>query len=171
MAQIIMIEGIDRVGKTTLIKLLEKKYDFVSFKDKSYFDFNAHSYITNVEKVVTFLEMVKQLNLTIVCDRCFLSEVVYSFVERKRDDAFIFYDTMCKYIKDMIKNDGLKVLLVYVKPVDIYYSALLHGKLQEKHDKMYERIYKAIEFDKKECNYNNLNEIAAEIKGWSEIRE
>ena len=35
MAQIIMIEGIDRVGKTTLIKLLEKKYGFVSFKDKS----------------------------------------------------------------------------------------------------------------------------------------
>ena len=58
---IVIVEGIDRVGKTTLVKMFEK-IGFYVFKDENYlkaFDFN---YDFSMGKLDTTIALIKQLS-------------------------------------------------------------------------------------------------------------
>lgn len=168
MAQIIMIEGIDRVGKTTLANMLKNKYGFKVFKDKNYYQ--KVDVYASVEKVITFLEMVKQLDLTVVCDRSYLTEVVYSVAERCQSpiQAHMYFDMINQYIINIMQNENLNVLLIYVKPSDINLSGKLHGCMQLKHNELYDAYYDIITFDKKVCQWETLGTTVKEIKEWSD---
>ncbi len=168
MAQIIMIEGIDRVGKTTLANMLRKDYGFKVFKDKSFYQ-NIDMY-ASVEKVITFLEMVKQMDLTVICDRSYLSEVVYSVADRHHSpiQAHMYFDIITNYIRNLMNDGNLSVLLIYVKPSNINLSGKLHGCLQSKHNELYDAYYDIIGFDKKVCQWETLGTTVKEIKEWSD---
>lgn len=71
MAKIIAIEGIDRVGKTTLANMLNKRTNINIYKDYSHYNYYDSNLISVVEKTFTFIEVVKQLNLDVICDRFF----------------------------------------------------------------------------------------------------
>jgi hypothetical protein len=92
---IIICEGCDRIGKTSLIKELSKyinvhsykakneQLDFVSSQDK----FLQHLYWSDTRQ----LDLLEQIGFSIIFDRAHPSEWVYSrFYNRKTDDEQLF---------------------------------------------------------------------------------
>lgn len=93
--KIFCIEGGDKIGKTSLIKELSKylnipsykakneQLDFVSSQDK----FLQHLYWSDTRQ----LDLLEQVGFSIIFDRAFPSEWVYSrFYNRKTDDVQLF---------------------------------------------------------------------------------
>jgi hypothetical protein len=92
---ILCIEGVDRIGKTSLIKELSnyinvpsykaknEQLDFVSSQDK----FLQHLYWSDTRQ----LDLLEQIEFSIIFDRAYPSEWVYSrFYNRKTDDEQLF---------------------------------------------------------------------------------
>lgn len=84
---IVVVEGLERTGKTTLCKEFEKR-GFVYFKD-----FNRINYhdVTSLEgrldTILTFLQNLSENGVNVVVDRLHLSEYSYSNVFRKLEGA------------------------------------------------------------------------------------
>lgn len=82
---IVIVEGLERTGKTTLCKEFEKR-GFVYFKD-----FNRINYhdVTSLEgrldTTLTFLQNLSENGVNVVVDRLHLSEYSYSNVFRKQE--------------------------------------------------------------------------------------
>lgn len=82
---IVVVEGLERTGKTTLCKEFEKR-GFVYFKD-----FNRINYhdVTSLEgrldTTLTFLQNLSENGVNVVVDRLHLSEYSYSNVFRKQE--------------------------------------------------------------------------------------
>ena len=84
---IVIVEGLERTGKTTLCKEFEKR-GFVYFKD-----FNRINYhdVTSLEgrldTILTFLQNLSENGVNVVVDRLHLSEYSYANTLRKLGGA------------------------------------------------------------------------------------
>lgn len=159
-SKVIIIEGVDRVGKTTLAGLLSTRIGAKIFKDSSFFAYNG--YEANVEKVKTFVNMAMQMKMGIICDRSFITEYVYSKLERNNATAEAYLSD-CLW---MFQYADFDVLYVYVKASDIKLSSNLHGKDLSSHSKLYDELYEAITFKKIACDWFALNEALDKIEEW-----
>ena len=150
---VIIIEGIDRVGKTTLANLIKRKFDAKVFKDKMLVaeDMKDRTIIT--EKIVTTVNMLKlwPADKMLVIDRFHLSEVVYGILDRE-------------YVNnDMKKIDGILseikgIQLILVEPTDIEWSSNQHGSDLENHKKLFDLVYEESKIkDKIKCNYKDFD--------------
>lgn len=160
---IIIVEGIDRVGKTTLCEMIEEYYaDVMSirrFKDDTRYVHNYLNEEINTEKNNTIMNMIEQGVIeNIILDRFHMTEFVYGLVERayKNDNMYDIDrrladidkpDTSIDSEDDIdpgmsydghIHND---VVLIYVVPVDIKKSSEENGYNLERHLKWYDIFY------------------------------
>jgi len=120
---LVILEGIDRVGKTTLANMLVKQ-GFMYLKDeflvstcddfKSSLSFCDYSLGKCDSTVVLLLQLIEQGH-DIVMDRLHLTEMVYGTIERKGSK------TPELFMLDRILSMK-KTLLVMVEPDDINYS-------------------------------------------------
>lgn len=160
---IVIVEGIDRVGKTTLVKMLEKA-GFTSFKDK----FMVHNpgdpvtggFSTEVinfkdfssGKLDTTLRMLKVLNengQNIVVDRFHLTEFVYGIVERE--------GTNSQFITAIDKElSRMGAVLVYVRPTNIMWSSDQAGKNLGPHSEYFDWAVNMSEIQVVRCDYYTL---------------
>jgi len=130
MAQIVIVEGIDRVGKTTFIdRFVERNSDFKRFKHKpSDFDYNDMDNKNETDKMLQLLEMVKLLDGKVIFDRFHFSNMVYGFLDRDYD----LYEAMklCGDIEQRILKlfGSENVVVVMLFPEDIERSSKEHGK-------------------------------------------
>lgn len=156
----IIVEGIDRVGKTTLCNKINKYFALDIFKE---------SMIKNVDDIMTFnygamrslCNVSKYKNF--VFDRFHLSEYVYGVIERKYDISKAL--EIFKYIDNLISKDDNN-LLILVEPIDLEYSSIQHGKSLKQHYEYFEYLYEISEIKNKfKCNYNSINEIIELLKG------
>ena len=127
---IIIIEGIDRVGKTTLAKMLSKELGYTIFKDNPKYNVIYTDRVINSEKInllLTFMELGVLNN--VIIDRGHFTEYVYGKIDRHytNNDVFEFDERL-----GQIKN----LLFIYVKPEDINFSSQLHGSDLTEHDKL-----------------------------------
>lgn len=160
---IIIVEGIDRVGKTTLCEMIEEYYADVMnirrFKDDTRYVHNYLNEEVNTEKNNTIMNMIEQGVIeNIILDRFHMTEFVYGLVERayKNDNMYDIDrrladidkpDTSIDSEDDIdpgmsydghIHND---VVLIYIVPVDIKKSSAKHGYNLERHLKWYNEFY------------------------------
>lgn len=109
---IVVVEGLERTGKTTLCKEFEKR-GFVYFKD-----FNRINYhdVTSLEgrldTTLTFLQNLSENGINVVVDRLHLSEYSYANVFRKLQGAA----KNVNYIDNAISK--LNSVLIYCKDND-----------------------------------------------------
>ena len=98
---VIIIEGIDRVGKTTLANLIKRKFDAKVFKDKMFVAEDMKDRILITEKIATIVNMLKlwPIDKMLVIDRFHLSEVVYGDLDREYINKDIKIDI---YTKDIL---------------------------------------------------------------------
>jgi len=130
MAKVVIVEGVDRVGKSTFIKkLVEKHPEFKAFKHKpSDFHYQDMDNENETDKMLQLLEMVKLLDGNVVFDRFHISNMVYGFIDRHYDPftAMKSMDDIEERIKELFGLDN--VVLVYIKPEDVVKSSKEHGK-------------------------------------------
>ena len=149
---VIIIEGIDRVGKTTLANLIKRKFDAKVFKDKMFVaeDMKDRTLIT--EKIATIVNMLKlwPIDKMLVIDRFHLSEVVYGALDRE------YINNDMREIDNMLSEiKGIQLILV--EPTDIEWSSNQHGNDLEKHKKLFDLVYEESKIkDKIKCNYEDF---------------
>ena len=129
---IIIVEGIDRVGKSTLCnKLVEKGLLLVNEKCKEvkHNEFRHQLENERIKAQTTLLELIHN-KANIVLDRFHLSQYVYGVVNRNIDDVSMFN------IDERLSN--LDAMLVFVNPVDINRSSTEHGSDLSKHQELFD---------------------------------
>lgn len=166
---IIVIEGIDRVGKTTLCNMLSSQLDMAVFKDSRMAELeNIPSYQkadAAVSSMNTIVNMYEQLyascDLSIVLDRFHATEYVYGTLERNSfvDKANKYFDAIEKRLEEQ------DYFFILVKPTDIKESSKQHGKNLEMHEKVFEALFDGIpEEYKMETDFNHLDDVVDEIE-------
>lgn len=159
---LIIVEGIDRVGKTTLVNKLSSELNAITIKDE-WLCFDRVSEHVASEKLETMMSVLKSLDesnhdMTIVLDRFHITEYAYGLIERGyANKRSLEIDKMLANFKNAI--------LVYVRPVDIYMSSAMHGKSLKKNEDLMSALVELSEINKKvKCSWNTLDEAVKHIK-------
>jgi thymidylate kinase len=155
---IVIIEGIDRVGKTTLANKLCKELGFKKFSMKNLFPFDNMPH--NVEINNAIVEMLKlcEDKVDLVFDRFHMTELVYGLIDRKYDGTKAY-----GYINGILESLN-NTVLVAVKPKDIARSSKEHGKDLSKHEEMFEFLFEKYAGNKMLTSYDTLDETVKIVK-------
>lgn len=164
---IIIIEGIDRVGKTTLAQALCEKRNIPIFKKIREGGNEAdgqYETMMNYGNALGLVEVWNQDWFTqdLIVDRFHWTEAVYGKCERH---TLIPLQCMKNVENEMLFHKE-KYLIVYVKPTDIEFSSRLHGKSLVAHELEFNQLYDRSHLNKIETNYDNLNNALKEIEKW-----
>jgi len=118
---IIIFEGFDKSGKTTLANLLKQKYNFLYFKPTRQINSGL-----NLEQSIKYdwrflFDFLNQNNVNVIIDRSFISQYVYSFILRRENilaeySLYSEYDSLFIEYCEMLNN--LEHLVVYCKRSD-----------------------------------------------------
>jgi len=126
---IIIVEGTDRVGKTTLVNRLADELGFKVFKDSLINPHHINNRMVMAEKLHSSALLLKALDLTkndIVIDRFHLTEYVYGTLERITDyDAF-------KVVDDMMAK--MNAIIIHVERTNPEFSDKAAGEDQSNHE-------------------------------------
>lgn len=172
---IFIVEGIDRVGKTTLVNKITKECNEVkhfldSFINFSYYDFNTTNHvavkadrkdvIANTEKMnslVNFFEQFSDEIGNILIDRFHLSEFVYGLADRNYLSLEAF-----EFIDERLSN--LDTVIIYVEPKDLEWSSQQHGSSLSRHLDIFENVIKKTKCEVIKCNFDTFDEVVFKIK-------
>lgn len=155
---VIIIEGIDRVGKTTLALKLKKELNAKILKDAT-IDGRLTKEIVS-EKINTTVNLLTlwPKNDILIVDRFHLSELVYGYLDRRYNNLHMLN------VDEMLSK--LDVKLVLVNPTDVEKSSKEHGSDLSIHDKLFRQFYNDSKIKKKkQCDYNSLDETVEWLKG------
>lgn len=164
---IIIVEGIDRVGKTMLCNMLKESMNIETFKRKNFDKVNVNTLDNDNEtdKMIQILNVFRNFcdeEKGIVFDRLHLSDYVYGMIERNYDEnkAVKNFMSIEKYIADMHN-----AFLILVEPTDVSKSTAEHGSNLKIHKELFECAYESSLIKNKwKCTYNTLNEAIMFIK-------
>lgn len=142
MANIIIVDGIDRIGKTTLCKYLSRTTGIPIFKENRTFTGDAKIDVkAGLSSQLSQLNMIESLDADIIFDRFFASEFVYGTLERgcKKSDAI---NAVCETLEKMIelRNNGVNIIYVSFKPTDVVKSSKEHGKSLIEHAENFDML-------------------------------
>lgn len=135
MANIIIVDGIDRIGKTTLCKMISSATNIPIFKENRKFaGEKLIDVCAGLSSQLSELSMIESLDADIIFDRFFASEYVYGTTERNYNNGNAI-ESVCKTLKKLeeLRKNGVNVIYVSLKPVDIEKSSKEHGKSLETH--------------------------------------
>ena len=163
---LIIIEGIDMVGKTTLAKKLEEqgfiycKWFNMDGPIKNGINVAFNSLVSDLFKYVDFK------NKDVVIDRFHLTEYVYGSLERNHSGK-----EDCLAIDKKLQILGEDFLLVYVKPEDLNFSSALHKKDLSEHSRLFDEIIKETKCKHIATSWGQLDKTVEEIKAYKERRK
>lgn len=146
---IIIVEGIDRVGKTTLVNKIVEEYGYKIFKAELPELINGYDEIIKMKAILSILKLLE--NDKIIFDRFHFTEYVYGALERD----YLNLDVI-SIDQELAK---LNSLFIYMKPTDINKSSEEHGSDLTKHDVLFDALYLMSDIEKMKCNYNSMDKI------------
>ncbi len=173
---IIIIEGIDRVGKTTLAKKLSEKYNIPIFKQEriggNEIQLNmgcrnngrmmkSSNILMNYIRACTLVDFWNWsgYNENIIVDRFHWTEAVYSLVDRNSTEPM---HMMMHLEREMLKQKD-KYLIIQVMPTSIKESSRQHGKDLSKHQEEFNKLYDESKLNKYRCSYCSIDMAVDEV--------
>ena len=160
---IVIVEGIDRVGKTTLVNKLVQG-GFINLKDE--FILGDHNLLIDsfedysVGKCESFYVLAKSLSdsgKNVVIDRLYLTELVYGACDRLGSNQ-----VACFGLDTLFENEG--AILCWVKANDLELSNKLAGVDQTKKEDMFKFYFDlSSNTNKIICDYTTIDATANEI--------
>lgn len=146
--KIIVVEGIDRVGKTTLCNMLKEVFGDKAKMFKDDFANFMQSCTNNEKSIAAYSSMNSIIGLSnslgyddevLILDRFHATEFVYGIIEREANEieSLQRFNEIEKKL-EMLEKD---YLYVYIKPTNVTLSSKLHGSDLQKHDEEFEFIY------------------------------
>lgn len=160
---LIIIEGIDRVGKTTLAERISDSRKIKIYKHVGGFDYSKMDNENETDKMIQILEMAKISEATVIFDRFHFTDFVYGCLERHydMDKAFKNKEEIELILRDMKAN------LIYVRPTDVNWSSQKHGKSLNRHLALMDMLYdESIIPDKISVDYNSLYKAENKVQEW-----
>lgn len=159
---VVIVEGIDRVGKTTLVGKLCEALGYQRFRDDFRYmpgDRPWENVEVNTEKINTLMNLIEQgLVGNVVLDRFHFTERVYGELER----GYINKD-----IVDVDERLGKldNVVLVWVQATDIVRSSREHGKDMSMHEDFMSYLYDLSKVKRKViARWADFDKIVEELK-------
>lgn len=163
---VIILEGIDRVGKTTLANMLSERFNIPIYKQEriggNEIQLNmgcrnsgrlmkSSNLLMNYTRACTLVEFWNWsgYNDNIIMDRFHWTEAVYSLVDRKSPEVM----TMMKNVENEMLKQKDKYLIIQVMPVDIKWSNRQHGSDLSRHQKEFDKLYEESKMNKYRCTY------------------
>ena len=157
---IVVVEGIDRVGKTTLVKKLVQA-GFIDLKDEFTVDVCIDAFadysIGKCESFVKVAEQLEKSGANVVIDRLHLTEYVYGTTLRNGKT-----NELAVWAVDMLLS-SLGAILCYVLPTDINEANERAGVDQTKRHELFEHAVKMSSMTKVRCTYNTLDQALENI--------
>lgn len=160
---IIIVEGIDRVGKTTLVNKLNLMVD--NSKILKLDRLMGNSNISEKAKDLNLgraYGLVEAMNLNtkdnIIIDRFHLTEAVYNTLRENSESDCLSIKSL-EYFTSvenmMVKNN---YILVLVQPTDIEKSSKEHGSDLSTHKEFFDYLFNNTDIGNKYiCDYNNID--------------
>lgn len=158
---IVIVEGIDRVGKSTFCRILQGRgYKLLDSK--------IHTYQSNVsaeiydrlqeERTVAQAQLLSLLDKSekIVIDRFHLSQAVYGLYERGRTTW-----SHMQLLEEFISHNSI---LVYIRPTNIDKSSIQHGKDLSKHAEYFDTLYDMSSLNKVTGTYETLDSLLTQVE-------
>lgn len=164
---IIIVEGIDRIGKSTLCKRISEHFGYPIFKDNFMIGTELNSNAKNVmsEKLLTTINLLKSLGeeTNIIMDRFYLTEMIYGSVERHYINHFTLQ------VEQEMKK--LNAVMILMHPTNIKKSNEEHGKDLSAHERCFKDQYESVPFEKFQCNYDSMQLAVDWLDKLSESRQ
>lgn len=159
---IVIVEGIDRVGKSTLCKKLSEETGIKIFKRKnlSSFGFDKMDNDNETDKEIQMLEIARIGNVNLIFDRLYFSDLVYGYSERSYD----MYDALDNFEKVENQLKDMDAVLILVNPTDIESSSKQHGKDLNSYFLMFNFLFRISSMKKIKCDYNSIDETVEKVK-------
>lgn len=153
MKKIIIVEGIDKVGKSILCQTIKDKLQCCTFSEnRDNIDF-SHLKAGQVTKQQHLLLNKLCFDKTYLFDRFHISEAVYGFLRRNYDKEtnLKLFDSIDKRLANMC------ALLIYVKPTSLALSEKEHGSPLYKDLTLFDEFVALSRLPKIICNYNSFS--------------
>ena len=154
---IIIVEGIDRVGKTTLCKKLSLQTNIPIYKHKRS-NYSEMKNDVETDIMLQLIDLYKLLGGHIIFDRFHWSDFVYGILERNYSVAKA-YDNANKIESELRQN----AIIIYVKPIDINRSSNEHGSDLTQYNALMDLLAKYSELKVYTCNYNTIDSTIEEV--------
>lgn len=160
---IIIVEGIDRVGKTTLCEKLHSSLNIPVYKHIGPFKYTKMDNDNETDQLLQLLQMCKLQKNFVIFDRLHLTDYVYGIIERNYN--VIKAEENFKLLDDFIKDNFSDAVLLLVLPTDINKSSEKHGKDLINHNNGFYDLFKKSNIEYKyKCTYNTLDEAVTFVK-------
>lgn len=162
---IIIIEGIDRVGKTTLAKILSERFGISILKQERIGGNNQVSNdnaLINYGRALGLVDIFNSICFTqnIILDRFHWTEAVYSLIDRNNNEQLL---RMNEVELQMLKCKD-KYLIIQVMPVDIKRCSRMHGSDLSKHQIEFDKLYHECKLDKIRCSHFSYDTCISEVE-------
>lgn len=168
---IVILEGLERTGKSTIAEILENNFGFVSFKDHNHLRFMDLKSIANrLDSTLSMLVALDKAGKNIVLDRFHISELIYGTNDRGYRD----YDfDHIYYIDEVLSHLNTKLYLLE-RNVNNEYVEAFPRKVNESGLLEYQKKFRYA-FDKSyienKCIYNtsemSFYDVAKDIVNFS----
>jgi len=160
---IVIVEGVDRVGKTTLINKLNKEIPSMILKDanicsKDYKDkdFKVFS-LGKLDTSVCFLEQLSDDMNLILVDRLHLTELAYGIALKRGTEQ-----EKIQELDDRLAEMG--AILIYVDPAHPEWSDEQAGEDQTERVEILRGLYNTTKLEKYRTNFEELDEMVRILK-------
>ena len=146
---IVILEGLERTGKTTLAKIFEER-GFVNFKDHNHLrDFSVGNIAERLDSTLSTLIALDKKGINIVLDRFHISEYIYSTINRENDTSLFEH---IWYIDEVLSHLDTK-LIYLTREVDEQYlkdypEPVFELSIIKRQEEFEYRIYKSYIEDK-----------------------
>lgn len=162
---IIIIEGIDRVGKTTLANKLSERFGIPILKQERIGgneQSTDDSALINYGRAVGLIDFWnwEGFNQNIIVDRFHWTEAVYSLVDRKNPIPMQYLP----FVETCMQKQIDKYLIIQVMPVDIKWSSRQHGSDLVRHQKEFDDLYNKSKLNKYRCTFYSYDMCINEVE-------
>lgn len=150
---VIIVEGIDRVGKTTLVNMLHNATGFPVYKNNTSFRLEDMDNENETDKMIKMLQVCQLTNASIIFDRFHWTDAVYGVIHRGYDPEKALANV--RQIEKVLVN--MDALVILVNPTNVGDSSVQHGCDLRGHDKLFAKLFSGCKVDAYACNYHSLD--------------
>ena len=159
---IIIVEGIDRVGKTTLCNALSESLSIPIYKhSQQVMDYLTMDNINETDKMLQLLDICKLINADIIFDRFHFSDFVYGIMERQYSESIAIHNL--RLIDEILCR--MNAVVIMVQPTDITASSREHGKDLTRYFKLMQKARVLSNVTLCACDYTTITQTVDYIKG------
>lgn len=157
---IIIVEGIDRVGKTTLVNKIQHDTGFKVYHNNTDFKLEKMDNDNETDKMLKMLQIYEAGKPDIIFDRFHWTDFVYGCLQRD----YCFAHALANKDKIEAQLRMHKAMIVLVKPTNITESSIQHGLDLARHEMLFDMLYHESKLNKTFCTYNTFPDVQKWIR-------